>query len=83
VSAVFDSPRPTVGPQPNRCVQRLGLQFGDETDGFVLATDMLAGQQGGRRGEGKAAVFSSSTSAFQRATLSTPILLERPCPGGG
>jgi hypothetical protein len=83
MSPVLDSPRATVSLEPALRVQCLRCQIGDEADGLVFAADMLTGQQGRLRGEGKADIFGRDRATFECAALgNTSILFKGPCLGG-
>jgi len=43
MGAVFNSPSLSVGFEPLRRGELIGAQVGDEADGFIFASDMLAG----------------------------------------
>ena len=75
MGAIFNAPSLSVGFEPLRSGELRGTQVGDEADGFILASDMLPGQQGDLGGEGEPDVFRGDGLADQGAAFGNPPIL--------
>jgi hypothetical protein len=83
MSSVFDAPSQAVAFEPLRCGQLVRGQIGDQSHGFVFASDMLPSQQGYLGSKGESDVLRSRGATFQGATFRNAfILFERAGPGG-
>ena len=83
MGAVFNSPPLSVDFEPLRGRELVGREVGDQADGFIFASGMLAGDQSDLGGKGEPDVFSGDGATLQGAALGNCLVFfEGACPRG-
>jgi hypothetical protein len=83
MGAVFNPPPLSVDFEPLRGRELVGREVGDQADGFIFASDMLAGYQSDLGGKGEPDVFSGDGATLQGAAFrNSLVFFESACPRG-